>query len=235
MDSQIPVNELAKACAHSADAVEWSEFLRRTTPLASLVAVRVARLWMTPPTPALVADIVQEVYLKFCERDRHILREFQPRGDDSFLGLLRIVSASVANDYFRRLRSAKRGGRILTSLVDAELVSGYVNGEAEPAGLNRTVLMAQLDRKMCSAGGAVSARDRTLFWLYYEQGFTAEQIAALPSIALTVKGVESALRRVALWLRSEVEGRNHEERPREIAPLVSLPKGALAANPLNRE
>jgi RNA polymerase sigma-70 factor (ECF subfamily) len=235
MDSQISVNELAKACAHSADAAEWAELLCRTTPLASLVAVRVARLWMTTPTPALVADIVQEIYLKFCEQDRRILREFEPRGEDSFLGLMRIVSASVANDYFRRLHSAKRGGKVVTSTLALETTSAHANGASEPAVLEKTVLMAQLDRKMREAGGIISTRDRTLFWLYFEQGFTAEEIAALPPVSLTAKGVESALRRVSLWLRAEVEGRIPDEKRSAPLRLVGLPKGALAANPLNRE
>ena len=33
-----PVNELARACAHSAEAAEWEEFLRRCAPIATTVA-----------------------------------------------------------------------------------------------------------------------------------------------------------------------------------------------------
>ena len=87
------VNDLAKACAHSADAVEWAEFLRRCAPLAGLVAMRISRMWRCSSSPATVDDIVQEIFLKLCERDRRILRDFEPRGEDSFMGLLRIVSA----------------------------------------------------------------------------------------------------------------------------------------------
>jgi len=97
------VNDLAKSCAQSASAAEWEEFLRRCLPLASLVALRVSRLWLNTPSPSAVDDIVQEVFLKLCEQERRILRDFEPRGEDSFLGLLRIVTASVGNDYFRRL------------------------------------------------------------------------------------------------------------------------------------
>src|SRR5271165_789107 len=110
---RISINDLAQACAHSADAAEWEELLRRSTPLVSLVALRVIRLWTDGSSPAIVDDIVQEVFLKVCEQERRILRDFEPRGEDSFLGLLRIVSASVANDYFRRIYSAKRGGNVV--------------------------------------------------------------------------------------------------------------------------
>ena len=48
-------------------------------------------------------------------------------------------------------------------------------------------------------------RDRTIFWLYYLQGLTAEEIAGLPTVELSAKGVESALRRITAWLRKELE------------------------------
>ena len=233
--SQICVNELAQACAHSADAAEWEEFLCRTTPLASLVAARVARLWANAPSAALVDDIVQEIFLKLCEQERRILREFEPRGADSFLGLLRTVAVSVANDYFRRLHSAKRGGRVVTSPLAAEQVSCPENDEGESASLIKAVLFTQLDRKLRGAGGGVGERDRTLFWLYYGQGFTAEEIAALPSVGLTSKGVESALCRVVLWLRAEIENR-HADMQSVPAPMkTSLLEGDFTAYPLRKK
>jgi RNA polymerase sigma-70 factor (ECF subfamily) len=202
-----PVNDLAKACACSADAAEWEEFLRRCAPLASLVALRVSRLWGNGSSPATVDDIVQEIFLKLCEQDRRILRDFQPRGENSFLGLLRIVSASVANDYFRRIYSVKRGGKVVTMPL-VEDGANLPSATAHPgAKIQRYVLLVQLDRKLRSAPEVIGQRDRDLFWLYYLQGFTAEEIAALPSFGLTPKGVESALRRVTKWLREEIERR----------------------------
>jgi RNA polymerase sigma-70 factor (ECF subfamily) len=62
-----------------------------------------------------------------------------------------------------------------------------------------------LDEKLRSAPDVIGERDRALFWLYYRQGFTAEEIAGLSATGLTPKGVESALRRVATWLRGEMQ------------------------------
>ena len=210
--SSASMNELARACAHSADPAEWEEFVRRSAPLVSLVALRVARQWLSGPSPATVDDIVQEVFLKLCERERRILRDFEPRGEDSFLGLLRMVSASVANDYFRRMYSAKRGGKVVTMpLVEdgAQLPAA----SAQPAAqMRQSALLAQLDRKLRSAPEVIGERDRAFFWLYYRQGFTAEEIAGLAACGLTAKGVESALRRVTIWLRAEVERENPADR-----------------------
>ncbi len=205
------VNELAKACAHSTDAAEWREFLRRCAPLVSLVAVRVCRMWLNRTQPAMVDDIVQEVFLKLCEQDRRILRTFEPRGEDSFLGLLRIVTTSVGNDYFRRHNSAKRGGKVVTMSLEDDSGPSTATGARQTARTERTVLLAQLDRKLAEAPGELAGRDREIFWLYYRQGFTAEEIAAVPATGLTAKGVESALRRIAGWLRSQVDARGIPE------------------------
>jgi RNA polymerase sigma-70 factor (ECF subfamily) len=199
------VNDLAKACSHSADAAEWGEFVRRCVPLASLVALRISRLWLKAPAPATVDDIVQEVFLKLCEQERRILKDFEPRGDDSFFGLLRLVFASVANDYFRRIYSAKRGGKVvITPLVDGD--TQWSAASAHPAvQMQRSALLAQLDERLRAAPDVIGERDRAFFWLYYREGFTAEEIAGISAGGLTAKGVESALRRVTLWLRGEVD------------------------------
>ena len=203
-DAHTSVNDLAKACARSVDAAEWQEFVRRCMPLASLVALRVSRMWVSDPSPATVDDIVQEVFLKLCEQERRILRDFEPRGEDSFLGLLRIVAASVGNDYFRRTHSTKRGGKVITMAMPEEDAQMPADGARTEARIEQLTLYAQLDEKLRSAPEIIGERDRTLFWLYYRQGYTAEEIARLSAAGLTAKGVESALRRVTVWLRDQV-------------------------------
>ncbi len=203
-----PVNELAKACARSTDAAEWEELLRRCAPVAATVAARITRLWLGTATPSIVDDIVQEVFLKLCDQERRILRDFVPRGEDSFFGLLRVISASVANDYFRRQYSEKRGGKVVTiGLEDSPVSVSQPFQNENVAAMDRTVLFAELDGLLRSAASPTAERDRTLFWLYYLQGLTADEIAALPGSALSAKGVESALRRVTSWMRKELETR----------------------------
>lgn len=198
------VNDLAKLCSHSAEVPEWEELVSKCSPLATIVARRISRLWVSDPNPAIIDDIVQEVFLKLCEHDRRILRDFEPRGEDSFFGLLRLVTASVTNDYFRRQYSTKRGGKVLTMpLLDGDSVLVAQTG-VQPSRMQHSALLQQLDRKLLSAPKIIGRRDRALFWLYYRQGFTAEEISRLPAAGLTAKGVESALRRVTTWLRAEI-------------------------------
>jgi RNA polymerase sigma-70 factor (ECF subfamily) len=235
--SRIPVNELAQICAYSADAAEWAELLRRTAPLVALVAGRVARLWMSAAPPAMVDDIVQEVFVKLCEQERRILREFEPRGEDSFLGLLRVMATSVANDHFRRAHSTKRGGRVVTSTLNSESLPPVAGSDSSV--IQKSVLYGQIDERMRSAPEIVSERDRNLFWLYYLHGLTAEEIAELPGIGLTCKGVESALRRVTRWLRGELGPRPPAGSADGASPAAGLNRaraleGKVGANPVNR-
>ena len=60
------VNDLAKACARSADAAEWDEFVRLCRPLATLVAFRISRQWVNSTSSTAVDDIVQEIFVKLC-------------------------------------------------------------------------------------------------------------------------------------------------------------------------
>jgi RNA polymerase sigma-70 factor (ECF subfamily) len=214
--SRAPVNELARACAQSSDTGEWAEFLSQCAPVAALVAARVTRMWQGgSAASSVVDDIVQEVFLKLCEQDRRILREFRPRGEDSFLALLRVISASVANDYFRRQYSEKRGGKVITMVLDEEPMTVVPLSWNKSTDVQRAVLFAELDHKLRAAPGSTAARDRIIFWLYHLQGLTADEIAALPGSELSPKGVESALRRITLWLRKELEPR--EPDPMEAA------------------
>ena len=206
-----PINELAKVCASSGEVAEWNELLRRCAPVASIAVARTARLWLGSVTLSIIEDIVQEVFLKLCDQERRILRDFEPRAEDSFLGLVRTVSASVANDYFRRQYSTKRGGKVVTVAIEDGPSSEAIAGSSAKDAMQKSVLFSELDRRMRAAPRVVSERDRNVFWFYYRQGLTAEEIAALPSIGLSAKGVESALRRITSWLRKELTPRKPQQ------------------------
>jgi len=179
--------------------------MSQCAPIAGMVAIRIARIWRREPASSVVDDIVQEVFLKLCDQERRILREFRPQGENSFFALLRVVTASVANDYFRRQYSVKRGGKVITMVLDDEPATVVPVGGGRSGDMQRAVLFSELDRKLRAAPGSTAERDRTIFWFYYLQGLTAEEIAELPAVGLSPKGVESALRRVTVWLRKELE------------------------------
>jgi RNA polymerase sigma-70 factor (ECF subfamily) len=197
----ISSDDLASLCAVEADIDAWNEFVRRFTRPIALSALRVGRLW-GETSPAVIDDIVQDVFLKFCENDRKVLREFEPRHNGSFTAFVKVVSAATANDYFRKRNTVKRGGGVKEEPI-SELHVGMVQ-DAE--WIERNQLLREIDSFLESSGrDETGRRDRTVFWLYYQQGMTASAIANLPGIALSVKGVESALHRMTALVRKHVQ------------------------------
>ncbi len=204
---KVPVsaNRLARICAYSAHAPEWEDLVRLVTPGVSLAARRVARLW-GESDPGTVNEIVQEVFLKLCENDRRVLREFEARGADSFVKLLQVITISVCTDYFRRLRANKRGGMRQLEPLALHLPTEDLADDGAVEAIERPALIAQLDAILLRFPREVTARDRTMFWLYFRQGMTAEHIASIASMGLSAKGVESALLRITRLLRAAIRG-----------------------------
>jgi RNA polymerase sigma-70 factor (ECF subfamily) len=98
----------------------------------------------------------------------------------------------------------KRGGKVLTMALLEDEGQLPVDAARPAARMHLDALLVQLDEKLRSAPETISERDRALFWLYYLQGYTAEEIARLSGAGLTAKGVESAIRRVTAWLSARV-------------------------------
>jgi len=71
--------------------------------------------------------------------------------------------------------------------------------------MERQLQLRQIDEALARvASGPYQRRNRMIFFLYYRQGLTASEIAALPSLHLTTKGVESIISRMAHMIRSHV-------------------------------
>jgi RNA polymerase sigma-70 factor (ECF subfamily) len=58
----------------------------------------------------------------------------------------------------------------------------------------------------------VVERDRQIFWLYYRQGMSAKEIAAISSLNLTIKGVESVIVRLNQFVRNAFESGERQSR-----------------------
>jgi RNA polymerase sigma-70 factor (ECF subfamily) len=172
-------------------------------PEIAVAARRICTLW-GDPSPATVNEIVQDVFLKLCEDDRRILREMEDRGNDSFLKLIRVVTASVGTDHFRRIRAEKRGGQAEAVPLEARLEDEELLDFKATEAVEWPALMAQLDGMLRLYPETISERDINIFWLYYRQGMTAQAMSKMPGIGLSAKGVESALKRMVRQLRETI-------------------------------
>lgn len=198
-------DQLIRACADSGNFEAWDEFLRRFGKQISLVVWRVACQY-GEKNNAIVEDLRQETLKKLCEDDSRLLREFDPRHEDAFYGMLRVMAANVARDYFRARDCEKRGsGRVNAHLDDLYVPAAY----AAPAQIERQVLLQEIEETLCAI--CPEQRDREIFWLHYRQGFTASAIAETRNYNLGAKGVETLLHRLRVLLRDALGGKGELE------------------------
>ncbi|HLJ28932.1 MAG TPA: sigma-70 family RNA polymerase sigma factor [Candidatus Angelobacter sp.] len=183
----------------------WHEFVHRFQPLIAAVVVKTLRRCVHP-TPNLVDDLVQETYLKLCVNDFRALRDFECRHEHALAGFLKTVASNVTQDYLRSALSIKRGsGKGEDNLDDAVPARNWLAGPVE--SMEREIVLRQVERcleRECAEPNF--ERDCKIFWLYYRNGLTAQDISRQPDVGLTVKGVESALFRLTQMLKVRLGG-----------------------------
>lgn len=201
-------------CAESCDNEVWEEFVSRVGRPISLTVLRTASLW-GEPSRSVVEDLVQMTYLKLWEDGCRHLRDFAMQYPEAILGYLKKTAANTAHDYFKHLHSQSAGGdqaHVSTSDVDPE--AGHeAHGSQERIAFQ--VFLEQIDAYLKRGlHGPDQERDRTIFWLYFRQGMSAQEIASLPTIGLGAKGVGSVIERAKHCIREQMGG---GERPRSAA------------------
>lgn len=196
--------ELIRACCDPQNAAAWREFVQKFHKLIAGVVLRTCARW-GERSPNVADDLVQDTYLKLCAENCRLLKEFENQHPNAIYGYIKVMAANIVNDHFRAVHAEKRGG----GKAPEEITEGQCATEPSQSGsrhaIERDVLLAEIDRclERC-AQGETAQRDRLIFRLYYRQKFTAKEIAALPEVGLTVKGVESAIFRLTGLVRAEI-------------------------------
>ena len=193
--SLVSANELARVCSESGDEDAWREFVRRFQRPIALSVLRTARCWDVH-SAAVVDDLVQETFLRLCTDDCRILRKFVPREPDSIVGYLKVLAANVTHDKLRNETAQKRGGTFHRQDSEPADLDALLPASSGSESVDRSIRRNEIDQALRSfIPDHLSDRDRTIFWLYFEQGFSAREIGQIHSIGLTIKGVESSIHR----------------------------------------
>lgn len=200
------VRDLLHACADSTDFRAWEQFVARFERAISLSVIRTARQWGEAPDE-IAADLVQETYLRLCDGRFHLLSSFAADHPHAVEGYVKTVAANVTHDFCKARRSSKNGAGSIDQIHDSYEPPASMKGFGGELDIERTILLSEILRglEQCT-GGAMRDRDQTLFWLYYRQGMSASAIASLPTMGLSVKGVESAILRLTRQVRNHIAG-----------------------------
>lgn len=190
---EVPIRELLHLCLTSGDQGLWEKFVRRTQPAIANVIINTIRRWREP-SPSLVDDLIQETFLKLFASDRKALRGLRNEHENTIFGYLKVVASNVTKDHFRQRANLVEEVE-LTDPVVPPCPDGFDRVEFDRL---KGQIQECLERHSSSD---TCERDQRIFWLFYEQGYTAREISLIPDIELTVKGVESALQRLTRVLK----------------------------------
>jgi RNA polymerase sigma-70 factor, ECF subfamily len=212
--SVMATEQLLRACAELRDAKAWEEFVARFRRPIALSVLRVAYT-RDRNAKQVIDDLVQETYLKLCGDGCHRLLDFAVQHPQAIHGYICTVAVNVARDHFKARHSQKRGEKETDQLtIDIEQPSGRGTVTHETA-TERRIQILEIERcvDIC-ATGPDRERDRLIFRLHYQQGFSARAIATVPSIGLTAKGVEAVIFRLTRLVRERLVDLR-SQRPKE--------------------
>lgn len=199
VQEEISIRDLLHLCLSSDDQTQWGEFVRRTQPLIASVIINTVRRWKEP-APSLVDDLIQDTYVKLFANDKKALRALRNEYENTIFGYLKVVASNVVRDHFRQ--PVNKADEI--ELSDTVLPPGlrdrerleFLHKKEEIKGIIKTL-----------SSSVSYERDVAIFWLFYEQGYTAKEISLLPTLGLTVKGVEAVLFRLTRYVSERLGGR----------------------------
>lgn len=192
----------------------WQEFMRRFQRLIARVVMRAAREWGNT-SPEVIEDLVQDVYLELARDNCKVLQRFEPHDDSAFIGFLKVVTVNVVNNHFRSAYATKRTKGSTSDELEPKLLALESSGAGAKVG--HAVMIEEIDRALETIA---SERDRAIFLLHYRHGLTAEAIASIPGVKLTVKGIGSVIHRLTQTLERELfhkpSGLQDKKSPGEI-------------------
>jgi RNA polymerase sigma-70 factor (ECF subfamily) len=166
--------------------------------------MRTASLW-GESSRSLVEDLTQVAYLKLWEGGRQFLRDFAIQHPEAILGYLKKTAANATHDYFKHGHSQSAGGdKPHVSTNDVDLEAGK-EGHGSQEKIAFGVFLHEIDDHLKhSLTGPDHERDRMIFWLYFRQGMSTKEIASMPAIGLSTKGVGSVIERLKHCIREQI-------------------------------
>ena len=184
--------ELLGRCVEGSVA-DCEDVYRSLKALFTRTARRVAHEFGAPDD---TDDLVQEIYLKLTG-SRETITRLLPDDEGSAQGYLAILAANAARDWYRAKGAAKRGDAATRSLDDSTRNISRALGHAP--SVERHILLQQIEEALEG-----DSHEKTVFRLFYRQGLAAREIADLPAVGLTAKGVESLLQRMGGRIKNKL-------------------------------
>jgi len=224
--SSLSLKDLVCLCAGPCDNEAWEEFVARVGKPIHRIITRTASLWGRS-SGSEVEDLIQATYLKLWEGGCHLLRDFAVQRPEAILGYLKKTAANATHDFFKHRYSQSSGAdnpHVSTSDLDPE-AGMEAHGSEEKIAFG--VFLSEIDEHLrYCVSGPDEERDRMIFWLYFRQGMSTREIAALPTVGLSTKGVGSVIERLKHAMRDRILGIQPELDDQSEESQEQIPSGS---------
>ncbi len=202
--SSLPDEALVRLCATTDDPLAWREFLRRFTPVISRQVVRSGYGCLVVEN---VEDLVQQVLVRLCSRDRRALRDFDFRYPGGIYGYFKKVATTVVRDHHKREAADKRPNKDGAQSLEDFDVPDSADRRGHAGHTHRQTLLRELEPFVLDCAGSRNReRNVTIFWLRHNQGMTMAEIATLHRLGLNEKGVGALVERMVRCVREKLAG-----------------------------
>jgi len=176
---------------------DWSLLVAALAPLFARIVYRLC-LQSAAAGTDIADDALQEALLKLHsqrQRLRERLLQLDPASVEPYL---KVLAANSTRDFLR----LRRGVRQAEPPEEKISFEGFLDslGVTTKPKAPESLLYLEIDQALGD-----DRRGRTVFWLYYRWGFKAREIASIPALSLSVKGVESLLHRTAERVRRRLD------------------------------
>lgn len=162
---------------------------------------------------AELADLEQDVWARLLRRDGEALRGLRGREDSVVRAFLSAVALNVARDARRRVGARPDMGCGNSAALETLLDDPDHDPEDRAAERERHRQILDVARREIR-----DERDLLIFQLYYRDGASAPEIAALPGLGLTTKGVETVIHRITGRVRRRMAETDEGNSPGHTSP-----------------
>ncbi len=190
---KLSIRELLQLCLDSGGEDAWSEFLSKIQgPIAAVISRTLGKLSQR----STVDDLIQNTWVKLFDNDRAALRRIRNEHENSIYAYVRSAAFHVAHDHIRGL---------VPSVSLEELVS-FEPTNSKWTNVFKDLRRDEVDRCLKTLSSEPNfERDYAIFWLYYEQGYSAREISEMPVVNLSESGVEGVPLRLTRYVKGKLE------------------------------
>ena len=201
-DGEMSSADLLRECGRRlTDANLWKIFHERFHRQITLYVIRAIWMLHGKTEPALVCDLVQDLYFRLLKNNGRAMSGFRGETDFSVFAFLGRTAMGIVSDYSRAQHADKRRP---AEIISFEQASRQEAERDKPGDLDVTSILEWIDvQRLIDSDRDTrhATRNVLIFKLHYVEGLTVREISHYPGFDLTEGAIEVILKNLRNELR----------------------------------